>query len=129
MTFVGLLRLVCCTAGCGIGLLSLGTTTYFAGPQSFTVTSTSFISKQPSPVTVSVTPLYMRCMQDCSGASRKLEVGSGTGILSRLRKVSLPDGVYWKGQDGRTDTLVLRGPSCPGITSLAGMRVYCSEMP
>ncbi len=130
-TLFGLLRLACFATGCFAGLmLSFATTSYPKGNLSevFQVkTSTPATNNRSNGKTVSVTPLYMRCMQDCSDfASNELEISTGTGLFSRFRYVRLPIGVYWNGQHSRTDVLVLRGPNCIGITRLEGLPVHCS---
>jgi hypothetical protein len=117
---VGLFRLLLVFAGFVLGLAPIGSQPFQPKPSSegFAVTAVGRSGN------IFVTPLYTRCMQDCSGESWMLEVSRGKRWYDRFRNVRLSDGSYWKGQDGRTDVIVLRG-SCQARKQFEGMAVLC----
>jgi hypothetical protein len=117
---VGLFRLVLLIAGFAFGMAPIGSRFFQPkhNSEEFAVTAAGRSEN------ILVTPLYMFCMQDCSGASWMLEVSTGERWYDRVKRVRLPTGAYWKGQDGRTDVIVLRG-SCKAMKQFEGMAVLC----
>jgi hypothetical protein len=119
---VGLFRLFLMLTGFAFGIAPIGSRLFQPkhNSEGFAVTA---VGRSEN---ILVTPLYMVCMQDCSGESQMLEVSTAKHWYDRFKRVHLPPGAYWNGQDGRGDVLVLRG-SCKAMKQFEGMPVFCAK--